>query len=74
MRIMKVGGIVFMNFKDLEKILTNDGWVLKGIKGSHYQYIHSWKKGKVTIPRHGKSDLNIKTVKTILKLAGCVFN
>ena len=58
-----------MKFKELEKILLNDGWTFKGAKGSYYQYIHPDKKGKITIPRHG-GDLNIKTAKTILKQAG----
>ena len=58
-----------MKFKELEKILINDGWIFKSAKGSHYQYIHPSKKGKITIPRHG-GDLNIKTAKTILKQAG----
>ena len=72
MRIMRV--IIYsrggkMKFKELEKMLLNDGWVFKGARGSHYQYIHNSKKGKITIPRHG-GDLNIKTAKTILKQAG----
>ena len=58
-----------MTFKELEKLLLNDGWSFKGAKGSHYQYIHPNKKGKITIPRHG-GDINIKTAKTILKQAG----
>ncbi|MDR1616331.1 MAG: type II toxin-antitoxin system HicA family toxin, partial [Syntrophomonadaceae bacterium] len=30
----------------------NDGWTLKTIKGSHHQYVHPTKPGKVTIPCH----------------------
>lgn len=59
-----------MNFRDLEIILLRDGWILKDIRGSHHQYIHSHKSGKVTIPRHSNGDLNIKTVRTIFKQAG----
>lgn len=58
-----------MRFREIEKILLKDGWVLKNAKGSHNQYIHPFKKGKVTIPNHG-GDLNIKTVNSILKQAG----
>ena len=72
MRIMR--GIIMlrgekMKFKELEKKLLADGWVLKGVRGSHFQYLHPDKNGKITIPRHG-GDLNIKTAKTILKQAG----
>ena len=42
-----------MRFREIEKILLKDGWVLKNAKGAHNQYIHPFKKGKVTIPNHG---------------------
>lgn len=58
-----------MKFKELERLLIDDGWTFKSARGSHYQYIHPSKKVKITIPRHG-GDLNIKTAKTILKQAG----
>lgn len=58
-----------MRFRDVEKMLLSDGWVLKGARGSHRQYIHPTKKGKVTIPYHS-GDLDPKTVDSILKQAG----
>ncbi len=58
-----------MTFRQIEKILINDGWYLKNTKGSHCQYIHQTKRGKVTIPRH-KGDIDKKTAKTIFKQAG----
>ncbi|MDR1841685.1 MAG: type II toxin-antitoxin system HicA family toxin [Holophagales bacterium] len=58
-----------MNFREAEKIVKKDGWRLDRIDGSHYQYVHSEKKGLVTIPRH-KGELKPKTVESILKQAG----
>lgn len=58
-----------MRFKDIERIIVADGWVVKSIKGSHFQYEHPVKPGKVTIPHH-PGDLNPKTIKSILKQAG----
>lgn len=58
-----------MKFKELEKLLLADGWRLKNVKGSHHQYIHSDKTGKVTIPKHG-GDINIAVANSILKQAG----
>ena len=58
-----------MKFKELEKILLKDGWFLIDIKGSHYQYKHKNKKGKITIPMH-RGDLALKTANSILKQAG----
>ena len=58
-----------MKAKEIEKILLNDGWQLKTIKGSHHHYVHPNKKGKVTIPFHS-GDLDLKTVKSIKTQAG----
>lgn len=35
-----------MKFKELEKMLLKDGWILKNSKGSHHQYIHPTKREK----------------------------
>lgn len=58
-----------MRFREIEKILLDDGWVFKNARGSHHYYIHPTKPGKVTIPNH-RGDLDLRTVKTILKQAG----
>ena len=58
-----------MTFKEIERLLKSDGWHLKTTKGSHHQYVHDTKKGKVTIPRH-HGDLDIRTANSILKMAG----
>lgn len=53
------------------KIIEKDGWYLTGQEGSHKQYKHPTKSGKVTIPDHGKNEeLGHKTVKSILTQAG----
>ena len=56
--------------KELERILLNDGWVLKDQNGSHRHYIHPHKSKKITISFHGKKDIPIKTMKQILRDAG----
>ncbi len=58
-----------MRFRELEKLLLADGWTLKSVKGSHHQYIHPVKSGKVTIPKHG-GDINIAIANSVLKQAG----
>ncbi|MBS7826463.1 type II toxin-antitoxin system HicA family toxin [Wohlfahrtiimonas chitiniclastica] len=58
-----------MNSKDLIKMLEEDGWYLVATKGSHNQFKHPTKTGRVTIP-HPKKDLPKGTVKSILKQAG----
>jgi predicted RNA binding protein YcfA (HicA-like mRNA interferase family) len=58
-----------MKFEEIERILVQDGWTLKAIKGSHHQYVHSSKPGKVTIPYHS-GDISPVIIKSILKQAG----
>jgi len=58
-----------MNSRVLIKKIKEDGWFLVNVIGSHQQFKHPTKKGKVTIP-HPKKDLPIGTVRSILKQAG----
>lgn len=60
-----------MTSKEAEAIIKKDGWRLVKIEGSHHQYKHPFKRGKVTIPFHLKpKDLDKKTINSILKQAG----
>jgi predicted RNA binding protein YcfA (HicA-like mRNA interferase family) len=59
-----------MNAKQIERIIRKDGWVLKSQKGSHQQFVHPTKKGKVTIAIHSKREINTKTLKSIFNQAG----
>ncbi|MDR3003407.1 MAG: type II toxin-antitoxin system HicA family toxin [Acidovorax sp.] len=58
-----------MNSAALIKLIRADGWVLVNVVGSHHQFKHPTKPGKVTVP-HPKKDLPIGTVHSILKQAG----
>ncbi|WP_069871105.1 type II toxin-antitoxin system HicA family toxin [Fusibacter sp. 3D3] len=57
------------NSRELLKLLTDDGWCVARIKGSHHQLKHPTKSGTVTVP-HPKKDLPRKTFESILKQAG----
>ena len=52
----------------MEKILLKDGWYIYKTVGSHHQYKHPTKIGKVTVPRHCK-ELKKALVNSILKQA-----
>lgn len=58
-----------MTVREITNIITDDGWYFVKQVGSHKQYKHPTKKGKVTIPNH-TGDLHPKTAKSILKQAG----
>jgi len=50
-------------------MLQKDGWVKHSTRGSHCQFKHPSKAGKVTVP-HPKKDLPKKTVESIFRQAG----
>ncbi len=58
-----------MTAKEAERLIKADGWYLYRVIGSHYQYKHSTKPGKVTIPFHG-GDIPKGTLENIKKQAG----
>lgn len=52
------------------RLIGDDGWRLVGIRGSHRQYRHPTKRGRVTIPGRPGDDLSPGTWNSILKQAG----
>jgi len=58
-----------MNSADLIMQIKADGWCHFQTVGSHQQFRHPTKPGKVTVP-HPKKDLPIGTVRSALKQAG----
>jgi predicted RNA binding protein YcfA (HicA-like mRNA interferase family) len=52
------------------RIIEGDGWQLVKSKGSHRQYKHSTKPGRVTIAGKPSDDLAPKTFDSILRQAG----
>jgi len=60
-----------MKVREILKLIKNDGWYEVEQVGSHRQFKHPTKKGKVTVPDHGGSqDLGPALEKSILKQAG----
>lgn len=58
-----------MNSADIIKQLLRDGWVLRGVKGSHHIYTHPERGGHISVP-HPKKDLGIGLSNKLLKQAG----
>ena len=55
--------------RELIELLVADGWFEIAIKGSHHQFKHPAKAGRVTVP-HPKSEIAKGTLHNILKSAG----
>jgi len=58
-----------MKVRDVIKMIEADGWYLVATKGSHRQYKHPTKPGRVTIAGHPSHDLGPGTLNSILKQA-----
>ncbi len=58
-----------MKVRDVLKMLRSDGWVLRNQEGSHRQFIHPEKPGKVTVAGHESDEMPPKTLKSIMKQA-----
>lgn len=60
--------ITHMNSTVIIRALKADGWTQVAQKGSHVQFSHPSKPGRVTVP-HPRKDLPIGTVRSIEKQA-----
>jgi predicted RNA binding protein YcfA (HicA-like mRNA interferase family) len=58
--------------REMIKYLEEDEWYIVKQKGSHRQFKHSAKKGRVTIPGNLNDDLLPATAKSILRQAGLI--
>ena len=58
-----------MNSADIIRLLQADGWFEVARKGSHAQFKHRDKHGRVTVP-HPRRDIPIGTLRSIEKQSG----
>ena len=61
--------ITTMRSSDIIKLLENDGWVLRSVRGSHHVFNHPVRAGHISVP-HPKKDLGTGLVHQLLKQAG----
>ncbi len=59
-----------MKVKDAIALLEEDGWFLVATRGSHRQYKHPVKSGRVTVAGKPSDDLAPGTFNSILKQSG----
>ena len=59
-----------MKVRDVLKLLNEDGWYLVATEGSHRQFKHPTKVGRVTVPGKPNDDLPIGTLNSVLRQAG----
>ena len=59
-----------MKIDDVLRLLRDDGWQLVAMRGSHRQFKHPFKPGRVTVPGKPSDDVAPGTFNSILKQAG----
>lgn len=59
-----------MNIRQVLKMIEADGWYLVATRGSHRQYKHPSKPGRVTLAGKPGDDLAPGTLGSVLKQAG----
>lgn len=59
-----------MKVSEVLRLLHDDGWYLVTTRGSHRQFKHSTKAGRVTVAGKPSEDLAPGTLNSILKQAG----
>ena len=58
-----------MNSTEIIRKLKTDGWYKVAQKGSHMQFKHPTKKGRVTV-RHPVKDVTLDNIKSMEKQSG----
>ena len=61
-----------MKYRDLLRLLKDDGWERDRTTGSHMMFVHGTKPGPVVVPAGGKEGQDVPpgTLNSILKQAG----
>jgi predicted RNA binding protein YcfA (HicA-like mRNA interferase family) len=67
---LRAGSVAQLKAREVIRLVLDDGWYPAGTKGSHRQFKHPAKKGRVTIAGHPGDDLRPGTLNSILKQAG----
>jgi predicted RNA binding protein YcfA (HicA-like mRNA interferase family) len=58
-----------MKVRDAIRLIESDGWYIVAIRGSHRQFKHPMKSGRVTIAGHPADDLAPGTLNSVFKQA-----
>jgi predicted RNA binding protein YcfA (HicA-like mRNA interferase family) len=59
-----------LKVRDVIRIIEDDGWTHVATRGSHRQYKHPRKAGRVTVAGKPSDDVALGTLNSIMKQAG----
>ncbi|MDE2872153.1 MAG: type II toxin-antitoxin system HicA family toxin [Gemmatimonadota bacterium] len=57
-----------MSSREIIRRLVADGWSLRNVRGSHHQFVHLDKPGRVTV-KHPSMDVPVGTLRNIYRQA-----
>jgi predicted RNA binding protein YcfA (HicA-like mRNA interferase family) len=57
--------------REIIRLIQLAGWVHLETRGSHWQFVHASRPGRVSVP-HPKKDVPIGTVRSIEKQSGVI--
>jgi predicted RNA binding protein YcfA (HicA-like mRNA interferase family) len=69
MRRYMIFRMVWREVRDVIRLIENDGWFLIATRGSHRQYKHASKPGRVTIAGKPSEDMAPGTLNSVPKQA-----
>ena len=55
--------------KDFAKLLSQKGWELKRVHGSHHVYTKAGRKERISLPVHGNKPLKTGLLRHLMKIA-----
>jgi predicted RNA binding protein YcfA (HicA-like mRNA interferase family) len=58
-----------MKVRDILRLIEEDGWRFHSQKGSHRQFVHPTKKGRVTLAGKPSDEMHPKTLGDVFKQA-----
>jgi len=59
-----------MKVREVIRLLQDDRWYLVAVNGSHRQFKHPWKPGRVTVSGNLGDDMPKGTLASVLRQAG----
>ena len=61
---------MIMKVREVLRVIEADGWYMVARRGSHRQYKHPSKAGRVTVAGHPGDDVRLGTLNSILRQTG----
>lgn len=59
-----------MTFREVDRVLKSNGWILVRVSGSHFQYRKVGAPNAIVVPNHNGKDLSIGVIKDLKKKTG----